>query len=80
MVSAASEWFHFLYIRPKYTRDTDTPALTHPLTDAQRCEVQQRAGGVAFDACNTQEGRVDGSQLVLVVVQSAPAARGLRGV
>lgn len=53
---------------------------THPLTDVQRREVQQGAGGVARDARGAQVGHVIGSQVVLAVVQSAPAAGEARRV
>lgn len=50
------------------------------LTNAQRYEVQRGAGGVPRDAGDTQVDRVDGSLLVLVVAQGAPAARAPRRV
>lgn len=56
------------------SRRTDTHALTY----AQRCEVQQIACGVARHARDAQVGQVNGPQLVLVVVQSAPTAGGPR--
>lgn len=53
---------------------------THPLTYGQRCEVLKVAGGIARDGCNTKEGCMSCSQVILIVVQSAPVARESRWV
>lgn len=52
----------------------------HLLTNVQRCEVEHIAGGVARYVGDAHEDIVIGPQLVLAVLQSAPAAGGPRGV
>lgn len=50
----------------------------HLLTNVQRCEVEHIAGGVARYVGDAHEDIVIGPQLVLAVLQSAPAAGGPR--
>lgn len=65
-------------ITHRLPRPFKTNTRMHLLTNVQRCEVEHIAGGVARYVGDAHEDIVIGPQLVLAVLQSAPAAGGPR--
>lgn len=61
-------------ITAKNTENTDRNIPTHPLTNVQRHEGLDVAGGVARNARDTQVGHMMGSLLLFIMVKSTPTA------